>query len=184
MKGTHLRQVHLGQLQRALQQEAVRQAVRDAWDSRAAHDFHPDMSTPEQAALMAAAMPLEDPELQSPVPSSSSGRRNDLFYDLVESFYELAARNSRRPAIEVATRYGVPVTTVHRWLKEGRRRRKLRAPAEEERRRQARDEEARVDEGLKRLGLTWDEYFSQHEAGGDDPLGAFTDDDDDGGAHG
>jgi hypothetical protein len=50
------------------------------------------------------------------------GAKPDRFYQQVAETYSHLARGSNRPAVEMAEVNGVPVTTVHRWVKEARRR--------------------------------------------------------------
>jgi hypothetical protein len=57
--------------------------------------------------------------------SGGPGRRADEFYRTVADAYSWLATQSKRPAAELAEWNGVPVTTVHRWVKEARRRRFL-----------------------------------------------------------
>ncbi len=55
------------------------------------------------------------------VPDGS--KRPNSFYEKVAELYStLAASGSRRPAAEIAEANQVPVTTVHRWIKEARAR--------------------------------------------------------------
>jgi hypothetical protein len=54
--------------------------------------------------------------------SRGRARRADEFYRAVADAYSWLATQSKRPAAELAERNGVPVTTVHRWVKEARRR--------------------------------------------------------------
>lgn len=49
-------------------------------------------------------------------------RRPDSFYRKVAELYGFLAGRSRSPAAEIAQANGLPVTTVHRWVKEARRR--------------------------------------------------------------
>jgi hypothetical protein len=49
-------------------------------------------------------------------------RKSDVFYQRVAALYSQRATQSSRPAVEMANANGVPVTTVHRWVKEARRR--------------------------------------------------------------
>jgi hypothetical protein len=44
------------------------------------------------------------------------------FYRQVADTYRRLAAHGNRPAVEMANANGVPVTTVHRWVKEARRR--------------------------------------------------------------
>lgn len=50
------------------------------------------------------------------------GSDPDAFYRDVARAYSSAAQESRRPAAVLAEEAGVPVTTVHRWIREARRR--------------------------------------------------------------
>jgi len=50
------------------------------------------------------------------------GKRPDTFYETVMKVYAEASRASKTPAVDVAEANGVPVTSVHRWVKEARRR--------------------------------------------------------------
>jgi hypothetical protein len=56
-------------------------------------------------------------------PSESPGRgRPDHFYREVAVVYLDYAQDSHRPAVDLAERHEVPITTAHRWIKEARRR--------------------------------------------------------------
>jgi len=50
------------------------------------------------------------------------GKRADEFYRRVAEAYGWLATRSRRPAAELAELNDVPITTVHRWIKEARHR--------------------------------------------------------------
>ena len=60
------------------------------------------------------------PRLRAKVPPGV--KKNDAFYQRVAASYSARAAQSNRPAVEMANANGVPVTTVHRWVKEARRR--------------------------------------------------------------
>lgn len=66
------------------------------------------------------------------------GRKPDDFYRHVAELYLLVASVSNSPARDLAAENGVPVTTVHRWLKEARVRGHLKLPTGEARRRPSR----------------------------------------------
>jgi hypothetical protein len=51
-----------------------------------------------------------------------TGRRPDEFYRQVARVFAAAAAAEPRPAVRIAEANRVPVTTVHRWIKEARRR--------------------------------------------------------------
>lgn len=62
--------------------------------------------------------------LRLPIPDVR--KRPDSFYSKVAELYSaLAADGSRKPASEIAQANDVPVTTVHRWIKEARDRKLL-----------------------------------------------------------
>ncbi|MEU4235110.1 hypothetical protein AB0F17_63490 [Nonomuraea sp. NPDC026600] len=65
---------------------------------------HPDYTPDRQ--------PLRRPDGSDP----------DTFYQEVAQAYRSAAMESQRPAAVLAEEAGVPVTTVHRWIREARRR--------------------------------------------------------------
>jgi hypothetical protein len=50
------------------------------------------------------------------------GAKPDWFYQRLAALYSNLALRSNRPAVLLAERNEVPVTTVHRWVKEARRR--------------------------------------------------------------
>jgi transposase-like protein len=87
--------------------------------------------------------------------------RDDVWYWLLLSTYSQRAATSRRAGVELAREYGVPTTTLHRWLKEARRRL---ARYERERDRQAAEnrqviEEARSAAAAEKLSL--DEWMKR-----------------------
>lgn len=79
------------------------------------HRFLPEQS-PE-------APPLDRPSWPLRLEVPGDGRRlPDSFYEAVANAYAMASELSRRPAVVLAEENGVPTTTVHRWVKEARRR--------------------------------------------------------------
>ena len=81
----------------------------------------------EQAAETETAQPIrpiKTPRLGTAVDLSSApaGRKPDHFYLEVANQYGDLVATSNRPAAELAEFHGIPVTTVHRWVKEARRR--------------------------------------------------------------
>lgn len=66
-------------------------------------------------------------------PAPAKGPKGDDFYRFIGEVYGKAATVSTRPAAELAKLWEVPVTTVHRWIREARRRGYL-PPAEPGRR--------------------------------------------------
>ncbi len=126
-----LRDLPLGVLQRALTGGPLPDEIRSAWMNKAAPDLrHHRCGAAKAEALLttAAVHDTRDTSLAIDIPDSR--RRDDSFYTQVELVYALAvARGSSRAAAEVAEANDVPITTVYRWLKEGRRRSALNAAA-------------------------------------------------------
>jgi hypothetical protein len=77
--------------------------------------------TPVPLDLAEALLPgtLADYELAA---RKHGGRYPDGFYDDVAAAYQRAVRRRKAPAQTIAQANGVPVTTVHRWIREARRR--------------------------------------------------------------
>lgn len=63
-----------------------------------------------------------EPELNLGASTMPSGKRPDAFYRAVAEAYSWLAGHVRRPAVELAAINDVPPTTIHRWVKEARRR--------------------------------------------------------------
>ncbi len=57
-----------------------------------------------------------------PLPRPEGFRYDDDFYELVADHYVARVQAGTRPARGMADEAGVPVTTVHRWVREARRR--------------------------------------------------------------
>jgi hypothetical protein len=65
---------------------------------------------------------FEEPEYGLVVEIPKGRSYGDDFYRDVAKKYSAAARAYRRPAVQIAEANGVPTATVHRWVKEARRR--------------------------------------------------------------
>jgi hypothetical protein len=80
------------------------------------------------AAADFATYRYDHPELRRlrraglPVPTGASGKHPDSFYRRVAKVYAGLAEQTSRPAVEIAEANNLPVSTVHRWIKEARRR--------------------------------------------------------------
>jgi hypothetical protein len=68
-----------------------------------------------------------------PPPAPATGPKPDKFYRRIGEIYAKAAGVSTRPAKDLAVAWELPTTTVHRWIREARRRGHL-PPAEQGRR--------------------------------------------------
>ena len=79
-----------------------------------------EFSFPSEAVTPAVAIAVE-PELRLDAPAGR-GKRPDAFYRAVAEAYSWLAGHVRRPAVELAAINEVPPSTIHRWVKEARRR--------------------------------------------------------------
>ncbi len=119
-----LRDIPLGVLQRALTGGPLPDAIRTAWDQKSAPDLRPEVcDTASAEAILKSAAHLDTGDNMLVVETTPGRRRDDSFYTQVELIYALAvARGSSGAAQEIAEANDVPLSTVYRWLKEGRRR--------------------------------------------------------------
>jgi hypothetical protein len=82
------------------------------------HEVRNPTSDPQPLAGAPLAPYRRGPELLKIPP----GAKPDWFYERLAVAYSNLALRSNRPAVLLAERNEVPVTTVHRWVKEARRR--------------------------------------------------------------
>jgi hypothetical protein len=78
-------------------------------------------TAPKAASTTTSARPDNDKGWEQPSASRTRGRPDRFYADIAAAYLDLA-RSSRRPAADLAEDHDVPVTTVHRWIKEARRR--------------------------------------------------------------
>jgi hypothetical protein len=79
--------------------------------------------TPHQSWAMTPREPVPNPRPDLRLPLEIDPRnRPDAFYAAVADAFLWLASVSPRPAQELATANGVPVTTVHRWVREAKSR--------------------------------------------------------------
>jgi hypothetical protein len=125
-----LRSIAIGQIEAAansqltmLDDNVVRIPTRTRRRARRAPDVLGGWDAPEpraarprpQSRRVSGVIPEESP-------ASARRGRSDEFYENVAAVYQELARSSPRPASQIAEANDVPVTTVHRWIKEARRR--------------------------------------------------------------
>lgn len=77
----------------------------------------PTKVSAEEAKARCEQMPerIRRSSLQISVPPK--GQRDRYFYEILDTVYRRAASQSRHPAKDIADANGVPVSTVHSWLK-------------------------------------------------------------------
>lgn len=126
-----LRAVPVGRAEAALNAPAFRQALAaTSLDRVKVHDLgqrvaalqpigEPTGFAVEQVASTANRHP-DDLVLQAA--GDRPRQRPDLFYADVADMYSRLATTSRRPAADLAEANGVPVSTVHRWIRTARER--------------------------------------------------------------
>ncbi len=119
LTATAIRDLPIGRLQAAINGpyaiRELREVLSDDGEPRRGANYNPMTGRMPRAAINAAD--FEDLALEIP-----GGPRPDSFYEQVAEVFARAAAMSISPAIDVAEANGVPVTTVHRWVKEARRR--------------------------------------------------------------
>jgi hypothetical protein len=93
------------------------------------HQTHPALQRESSIAGTARIQSLRHTLRLTPEQwAIADGRRRpypDEFYAAVAQLYKNAARHSRAPAALIADANGVPLTTVHRWVRIARKRRHL-----------------------------------------------------------
>ena len=89
-----------------------------------AHDATVKIGQAVETETAQPIRPMKSRRLGTAVDFSSApaGRKPDPFYREVANQYGQLVATSNRPAAEMAELHGIPVTTVHRWVKEARRR--------------------------------------------------------------
>lgn len=140
-----LRRVHLGRILGVANGPELRESIIDRLDlpgpdlRRAAHAYAATYRRPDHwvAAMLHAQVegsgvpqaPAPRDRRDEPVRAPTArlrpptGREHpDGFYADVARRYSALLRTSDRPAADIAEASGIPVTTVHRWVKEARRR--------------------------------------------------------------
>lgn len=127
LTGEELRSLPMGRLNAALRGEDLATAIERRWESKRAWNFAPTgMSTRQTLEL---AVPASRQAVSLKVEKSPTRKQPDAFYERVTSAYDAVRRTSSRPVAELAEANGVPASTIHRWLDEGRRRAALEAQA-------------------------------------------------------
>lgn len=133
----HLRAIPLARVEAAANAPEVQEHLRTRffrelqtlWDADkhyweamtdAAHSPLGEPSQPDDAGGFDVFAAARQHSLRLDVPSER--RKPDSFYRAVADAYAHAASLERRPAVMLAEANDVPVTTVHRWVKEARRR--------------------------------------------------------------
>jgi hypothetical protein len=123
--GLIMRELPVGRMEAAANRRLRRTAtgsesypfVNDEWDTVAPSHLQP------QPWMKFPGWEHQDHEPKSMKLAIPADRRKpDTFYAEVAERYQWLASMARRPAEELAEANGVPATTVHRWVKEARRR--------------------------------------------------------------
>jgi hypothetical protein len=143
LSGAMLRELPLGAWEAQINTPEVAALLRERLTEEGPSDFY-DLAA-EHKALDCSPMPedaddgalefhlpsegidsavaiIVEPQLDLGVTALPAGRRPDAFYRAVADAYSWLAGRVRRPAVELAAANHVPTTTIHRWVKEARRR--------------------------------------------------------------
>ena len=100
--------------------ESIRQKMNDefAMPESELMAMRNDLASTAPANLNLRVWPLPFAQLEIP----TTRKKPDEFYRQVAKAYQTLAGMDRRPAVILADKNRVPVTTVHRWVKEARAR--------------------------------------------------------------
>jgi hypothetical protein len=95
----------------------------EVWVNELTHQGLVDVRAPK----LSDAVQFGEPEAGTltwvdALPPAGKRVKGDEFYRRIGEIYGKAAHESTRPAVELAKVWEVPVTTVHRWIREARRR--------------------------------------------------------------
>lgn len=123
---SHVRELRLGRLETAINSPSVREALHD--HRRELPDLGPGSTPPGLSDIEADARRLSfGGNLVLDIPTTY--QKPTHFYEQVARAFEAASQVSPHPAVDIAKANGdLPTTTVHRWVREARRR-KVMAPA-------------------------------------------------------
>jgi hypothetical protein len=128
-----LREVRLGQIETWCNLEPARSMILERAD-RDSPDFEHFAELVEAERRKVSKRSRRPGKIQIP---DGRGRYPDLFYQQVVAAYAELSQRERAPARALAELNEVPVTTVHRWLKEARRRELMMSPTWKGRQRSA-----------------------------------------------
>lgn len=114
-----MRELILGRLETVINSQAVSEAILG--EVRSPNLSPERRRLPTASALEGCARPVAGSGgLFLKIPSTY--RKTDQFYAQVARVFEAASQASTQPAIDIAEANGLPKTTVHRWIREARRR--------------------------------------------------------------
>lgn len=117
--GRVLRDAPVTRVEAAVNQPGYRQALLERLPGPDSA-MEPFPSARPNGWWFTSGKPLKRPPLKLEVPQGRS--RPDSFYKSVAAAFSYMSVVSQRPAQDLADENGVPVTTVHGWVKEARRR--------------------------------------------------------------
>lgn len=115
-----LRVVPLGRIETALNSPAIATELRRKLVTPLGETPPGMESAPQVSGRFGRGRRARPAGLALEVPPDA--RKPDEFYMQVAEVFAEVARTSKQPAVDLAAANEVPVTTVHRWVKEARRR--------------------------------------------------------------
>jgi hypothetical protein len=129
--GRALDSVRLGSIEAALNAPGVAERLRQRVPTVTAQEQHAPshVRLPNLPSLLELAPPVMGERLgrqrgglRVRGAGTQEGKRPDDFYRRVAEIFSTQSTQSRHPAVDIANANDVEVSTVHRWLKEARRR--------------------------------------------------------------
>lgn len=132
-------------------------------DSTSLPELDPSVCPSGEALRRTEGLPLREKRtLLAKVEIPPATERDDHWYMTFELRYVALAKQSRSPAKDIAEASGVKVTTVHALYREAKRRRRARDELWEQGRAERDQREARLTEGLRKLGYdSFEEYYDE-----------------------
>ncbi len=119
IEARHVRPLRLHQFEATANSRLLRRALDDELDEQVpqlAQMLAEQCDWDEVPEVGGAALKL--PPLQQP----EGNKYDDEFYERVANHFVVRLEAGKAPARDIAQALGVPVTTVHRWVREARRR--------------------------------------------------------------
>jgi hypothetical protein len=120
ISATALRNVPLAQIEALANSPVMAKALLEKMHGPSATSEPELEGVKNRLASLAPAEPMPLPPAKLEVPASR--KKPDTFYQEVATAYMTLASMDRRPATVLAEQNNVPITTVHRWVKEARAR--------------------------------------------------------------
>ena len=130
LQANDLRLLALGRVESMASDPDIKELLVAGYSSDALPVLDPAQVTASKAKAVCEQLPERPRTSSLAISVPPKGQRDMFFYEILDTIYRRAASQSSHPAKDIAKANGVPVTTVHAWLKAMRK-----AKAEQQQRR-------------------------------------------------